>query len=178
MRYLSHCDSPVGELTLAGDGAAVCGLWLEGQKYYCAKVPEGAPADDGAPGFDALRRWLDAYFAGERPAIADVPLAPRGSDFQQHVWRILAEIPYGGLTTYGEMAVRIARERGRATSALVVGGAVGHNPVSVVAPCHRVVGASGSLTGYAGGLDRERWLLMHEGVDMGGMFTPKRGTVL
>ena len=178
MRYLSHYNSPLGPLTLASDGGAVCGLWLEGQKYYCAKVPENAPVDDDAPGFDELRQWLDAYFAGSRPSIADVPLAPRGSEFQRHVWRILTEIPYGELTTYGAIAEQIARERGRATSALAVGGAVGHNPVSIVIPCHRVVGANGSLTGYAGGLERKSWLLAHEGVDMSGLFAPKRGTAL
>lgn len=179
MYYSTEYESPVGTLTLASDGKAICGLWLDGQKYHGATIPAAMERDDGAPGFGELRRWLDAYFAGERPAIADVPLAPIGSEFQRRVWRLLTEIPYGEVTTYGALAEQVARERGgRRTAPLAVGGAVGHNPISIIIPCHRVVGSDGSLTGYAGGLTRKTWLLEHEGVDMAGLYVPKKGTAL
>ena len=179
-RYLkAEYDSPVGRLTLASDGRAICGLWLEGQKYHGATIPADLEPDPCAPPFDELRAWLDAYFAGRRPSVSDVPLAPLGSEFQRLVWRLLTEIPYGEVTTYGALAAQVARERGgRRTAPLAIGGAVGHNPVSIIIPCHRVVGADGSLTGYAGGLERKAWLLAHEGVDMSGLYAPKRGTAL
>lgn len=177
--YATEYDSPVGKLTLASNGQAICGLWIEGQKYHGATIPSALEPNDGAPAFDKMRAWLDAYFAGERPAITTVPLAPIGSEFQQLVWRLLTEIPYGEVTTYGALAQQVARERGgRKTAAMAVGGAVGHNPISLIIPCHRVVGSDGSLTGYASGLERKRWLLEHEGVAMEGLYTPKRGTAL
>lgn len=177
MFYSTTYESPVGTLTLASDGHALCGLWLDGQKYHGGSIPETMEPDAAAPAFAEARAWLDAYFAGKRPRIADVPLAPIGSDFRQDVWRILAEIPYGELTTYGQIAAQLKETRGRA-SALAVGGAVGHNPISIIIPCHRVVGADGSLTGYAGGLARKTWLLEHEGVDMAELYVPKKGTAL
>ena len=177
MYYLTEYESPVGKLTLASDGAAVCGLWLAGQKYHGDTVPGPLARDDAAGGFAELRGWLDAYFAGERPAVGDVPLAPIGSDFRQAVWRKLIAIPYGETTTYGRIAEELRAERGKA-SALAVGGAVGHNPISIIIPCHRVVGADGSLTGYAGGITRKAWLLEHEGADMTRFYVPKRGTAL
>ena len=177
MYYMTEYDSPVGKLTLASDGEAVCGLWLEGQKYHGDTVGAPMKRDDEAGGFSQLRAWLDAYFAGERPAIGLVPLAPIGSDFRQAVWRKLIAIPYGETTTYGRIAEELRVERGKA-SALAVGGAVGHNPISIIIPCHRVVGADGSLTGYAGGIARKTWLLDHEGADMSRFYVPKRGTAL
>ncbi|WP_172134974.1 methylated-DNA--[protein]-cysteine S-methyltransferase [Adlercreutzia sp. ZJ473] len=177
MYCCSEYDSPMGKLTIASDGVAVCGLWLEGQKYHGATVSEEMVRSDEAGGLAELRAWLDAYFAGERPDPASVPLAPIGSEFRQAVWQKLLEIPYGELTTYGAIAQALKEERGKA-SALAVGGAVGHNPISIIIPCHRVVGADGSLTGYAGGLARKTWLLEHEGVDMGNLYAPKKGTAL
>ena len=177
MYYYSEYDSPVGKLTIASDGEAVCGLWLEGQKYHGGTVPEKMVRDDEAGGFAELRAWLDAYFAGEQPDPSSVPLAPIGSEFRQAVWQKLLEIPYGALTTYGDIAQALEQERGKA-SALAVGGAVGHNPISIIIPCHRVVGSDGSLTGYAGGLSRKTWLLEHEGVDMESLYVPKKGTAL
>lgn len=177
MYYYSEYDSPLGKLTIASDGEAVCGLWIEGQKYHGGTVPEEMVRGDEAAGFADLRAWLDAYFAGDRPDPASVTLAPIGSEFRQAVWQKLLEIPYGELTTYGAIAQALKEERGKA-SALAVGGAVGHNPISIIVPCHRVVGSDGSLTGYAGGLSRKTWLLEHEGVDMGKLYTPKKGTAL
>lgn len=177
MYYYSEYDSPVGVLTIASDGAAVCGLWLEGQKYHGGTVPEEMERNDEAGGFAELRAWLDAYFAGEEPDSASVPLAPIGSEFRQAVWQKLLQIPYGELMTYGDIAKALKEERGKA-SALAVGGAVGHNPISIIIPCHRVVGSDGSLTGYAGGLGRKTWLLEHEGVNVGKFYVPKKGTAL
>ena len=177
MYYFTEYDSPVGICTLASDGEAICGLWIEGQKYHGDTVPEEMTRDDDAAGFAEFRAWLDAYFAGENPPIDSVPLAPIGGEFRQIVWRMLTEIPYGETITYGEIADAVRKERGKA-SALAVGGAVGHNPISIIIPCHRVVGASGSLTGYAGGLEKKIWLLEHEGVDMEKLFVPKKGTAL
>ena len=123
--------------------------------------------------------WLDRYFAGENPQISELPLAPSGSDFRQMVWKILCDIPSGQTTTYGEIAKKIAARTGRSTmSAQAVGGAVGHNPISIIIPCHRVVGTNGSLTGYAGGIDKKIALLELEGVDMTKYFVPTKGTAL
>ena len=169
----------LGDLTLACDGESVIGLWLEGQKYFEESVGEPLVRKDDVPVFDAARTWLDRYFVGDPLPVEALPLAPRGSDFRRRVWRILGEIPYGELRTYGDIADQVAREQGREkSSARAVGGAVGHNPISIILPCHRVVGTSKSLTGYAGGLDRKIWLLEHEGVDVGALVRPTRGTAL
>ena len=154
------CDheSPLGKMLLAADDAGLTGAWFYGQRYF-ARGLEGAEKNErrGVP-FDspvllAARRWLDAYFAGERPDAADVPLAPRGTAFQLRVWDALLAIPYGETRTYGELAAELG------SSPRAVGAAVGRNPISVIVPCHRVLGAGGSLTGYAGGLDRKQALL-------------------
>ena len=148
--------SPVGLLTLAGEGEHIVGLWLEGQKYFGAGLR--LSGEEAVPAFDAAKDWLDRYFAGERPDPSELDLAPVGTVFQRAVWKRLCEIPYGELTTYGELAGRMQ------TSARAVGSAVGRNPISIIVPCHRVVGASGGLTGYAGGVERKGWLLKHEGI--------------
>ena len=150
--------SPLGTLTLASDGENLTGLWIAGQKYFTAGTPTNLPARDDLPVFMQARGWLDRYFAGERPAANELPLAPQGSAFRQGVWRILCEIPYGQTVTYGEIAKRLG-----VRSAQAVGGAVGHNPISIIIPCHRVLGSDGSLTGYAGGAQKKIWLLAHEG---------------
>ncbi|MDR1152036.1 MAG: methylated-DNA--[protein]-cysteine S-methyltransferase [Bifidobacteriaceae bacterium] len=161
-------------ILVAAADDAVTGLWFEGQRHFpaCAGQWVASSDDDSGDGDSGpsdrvharLRSWLDAYFAGENPAI-DFPLAPRGTPFQQRVWSILRQIPYGETTTYGDIASRLtAQSASGRTSARAVGGAVGHNPISLVIPCHRVIGATGSLTGYAGGLDRKTALLTLEGV--------------
>lgn len=150
--------SQLGTLTLASDGENLIGLWIAGQKYFAAGTPTNLPVRDDLPVFMQARGWLDRYFAGERPEASELPLAPQGSVFRQRVWAILCEIPYGRTMTYGEIAGRLSCK-----SAQAIGGAVGHNPISIIIPCHRVLGSSGSLTGYAGGVDKKIWLLRHEG---------------
>ena len=179
MQYFTEYESPIGLLTLAGDGRNLTGLWMAGQKYFGCTLAAGAEPGHG-PVFDQTRAWLDEYFSGSVPAPDKTPpLAPVGSEFRQAVWRILLEIPHGQLLTYGEVAKKLAARTGRTSvSAQAVGGAVGHNPVSILIPCHRVVGGGGSLTGYAGGIDKKRWLLELERADMTGLFTPTRGTAL
>lgn len=168
--------SPLGPLTLASDGAAITGLWLAGQKYFASTLDiHASPAPD-LPVFDQTAAWLDAYFS-KAPLPAMPPLAPSGSPFRQAVWALLREIPYGATTTYGALAQAL-RARGIAAAPQAVGGAVGHNPISILIPCHRVVGADGSLTGYAGGVEKKRFLLALEGVDLTGLYVPKTGTAL
>ena len=154
--------SPLGPLTLSGQDGVLTGLWLAEQKYFGGGAPLGPRAE--LPIFDGVRQWLDRYFSGKRPDPAELPLAPQGGPFRQEVWKLLLEIPYGQVTTYGAIAQALsARREGQTTSPRAVGSAVGHNPSSIIIPCHRVVGARGNLTGYAGGLERKTWLLNHEG---------------
>jgi methylated-DNA-[protein]-cysteine S-methyltransferase len=164
----------MGAITASAQNGAITGLWFDGQKYF----PQDTQAWSEMPDYPVLAQlslWLDAYFAGKNPPIT-FPLAPEGSSFRQKVWRILREIPYGQTTTYGAIAKQLAGEKdkrdgdrtgdetgGRVIAAQAVGGAVGHNPISIVIPCHRVLGSTGSLTGYAGGLDKKVALLDLEG---------------
>lgn len=174
MYYTTNYPSPVGTITLAGDDTCLTGLWIEGQKYF-AQTAEGEMTEADTPVFSLVTDWLNRYFAGEKPPLSEVPLRPAGGEFRQAVWRILCDIPYGGVTTYGEIAKKMASLMGKERmSGQAVGGAVGHNPISIIIPCHRVVGTNGSLTGYAGGIDIKVKLLKHEGVDMSHLFIPKR----
>lgn len=181
MFYSTVYFSPVGELTLVGSagGEELVGLWIKGQKYFMATLSETPEAKDDLPVFHQAKAWLDRYFARERPPISELKLAPMGSSFRQEVWGILRETPYGQTTTYGEIGRKIAARRGlEHMSAQAIGGAVSHNPISIIIPCHRVVGTHGSLTGYAGGIDKKIWLLEHEGVQTSGFYIPERGTAL
>ena len=163
MIHTAFYDAPYGRYVMAAEDGALTGLWLEGQKYFPSDLPE--PSGEETEIFARIRRWLDDYFAGRQPDVSALPLAPKGSDFAQSVWQLLLEIPYGHTVTYGQLAARLAQQRGLAhMSAQAVGGAVGHNPISVIIPCHRVLGAKNQLTGYAGGLDVKTFLLKLEGV--------------
>ncbi len=169
-------DAPVGMLTLAAGEDGLKGLWIKGQKYFLGTLT--SPLREGANRhLDEAVAWLDAYFAGEQPPLDALTLAPEGSRFRQVVWQLLCQIPYGQVTTYGQLAKEAAKRLGKQRmSAQATGGAVGHNPISIIIPCHRVVGADGSLTGYAGGIDKKIALLEHEGVDMSGFYVPANST--
>ena len=179
MFYSTNYTSPLGAMTLVGNGENLVGLWIAGQKYFAETVKNTVAEKSDLPVFDMVKKWLDAYFSGKQPTISELPLAPIGGEFRKAVWDILCEIPYGQCTTYGEIARKMAIRMNKPTmSSQAVGGAVGHNPISIIIPCHRVVGASGSLTGYAGGIDKKVKLLEHEGVDMSRFFIPSTGTAL
>lgn len=158
---LSRIDTPLGAMTMAGDETVLTGLWFDGQAHFGAGLT-GAERARETELSRAVRAWLAAYFDGAAPEPA-FALAPRGTPFQKAVWSALAEIPRGGLATYGQIAAMLSDRTGRRVPARAVGGAVARNPISIVIPCHRVVGANGSLTGYAGGLERKRRLLRLEG---------------
>lgn len=174
MQYTTTYQSPLGKLFLTEKDGALTGLWIEGQKYFMGSLKEELEERKESPVFEQTKRWLDRYFAGEKPSVKELKLAPAGSSFRQAVWRILCQIPYGEVTTYGEISKKIAASQGlERMSAQAVGGAVGHNPISIIIPCHRVVGSNGSLTGYAGGIQRKIQLLTLEGVNREGLFVPK-----
>lgn len=165
MLYQAVYHAPVGLLTLVSSGEALLGLWLEGQAYFGGTLRGPWVEKAGLPLFGTVTDWLNRYFAGERPPVTGFPLAPVGSSFRREVWRLLCDIPYGTTVTYGTLAKQVAQRMGKPSmSAQAIGGAVGHNPISILIPCHRVVGSDGSLTGYAGGIEKKRWLLSHEGV--------------
>ena len=177
MTFVQHYDSPLGGILLAADEGGLTGLWFDGQKYF-ARDLSARHTEQDTPILSKARRWLDIYFSGREPDFTP-PLHPIGSAFRQSVWEILLQIPYGHTMTYGEIAHQLAEKRGvKAVSAQAVGGAVGHNPVSIIVPCHRVVGADGSLTGYAGGIERKIVLLCLEGADTARFRIPKTGTAL
>ena len=177
MTFIQHYDSPLGGILLAADEIGLTGLWFDGQKYFARDLP-AERVERSTPVLSEAKRWLDVYFTGKEPDFMP-PLHPAGSAFRQSVWDILLQIPYGQTTTYGEIARQLAEKQGLPRmSAQAVGGAVGHNEISVIIPCHRVVGTNGSLTGYAGGIDKKVKLLEWEHADMTGFFVPAKGTAL
>ena len=177
MQYTSRYASPLGSILLAADDIGLVVLWFEGQKYF-ANGLEKTHEEKEIPLFAKVKRWLDVYFSGQQPQFT-VPLHFIGSDFQKEVWELLCTIPYGQTTTYGAIAKQLAAKRGLPQmSAQAVGGAVGHNKISIIVPCHRVVGKNGSLTGYAGGIDKKAELLRLEKTDMRTFFIPKKGSAL
>ena len=177
MQYIHSYPSPIGPVTMASNGEKLIGLWFDEQKYFGDTLsPEHEEKD--LPVFEQTGCWLDCYFRGEIPDFPP-PLLLSGSPFRLAVWKILQQIPYGQTIAYGEIANKIAVQRNMKTmSAQAVGGAVGHNPVSILVPCHRVVGENGSLTGYAGGIDKKIKLLTLEKADMQLLFIPRKGTAL
>ena len=162
MDHITHYCSPLGRMTLVSNGKELTGLWFEGQKYSSIAQDSIAHDKDNLPVFQETIRWLDTYFGGEIPDFTP-PIRMHGTVFRQMVWEILLTIPYGQTTTYGEIARRVAHEKKvPVMSAQAVGGAVGHNDIALIIPCHRVVGKNGSLTGYAAGLDKKAYLLKME----------------
>ncbi len=172
MNYTAHYASLLGGMTMAGDGDSLTGLWFDDQKYFAAGL-NPLHEEKSLPVFDLTVRWLDLYFSGREPGFTP-PLRLNGSPFRMEVWRILRSVACGQTVTYGEIADRLARERGvPRVSARAVGGAVGHNPVSLIVPCHRVTGSGGRLTGYAGGIPRKAWLLELEKAVLNGSPVPR-----
>lgn len=157
--YCEYAPSPVGKITIVSDGNAVIGLGIEGQKHFLYKVPRPLVKNEDLPLFSLGRNWLDAYFAGKNPGLEGIPLKPQGSFFQQKVWQALLAIPFGKTVTYGDIAKAVDCKSPQA-----VGGAVGKNPISILIPCHRVIGKDGNLTGYDGGIDKKRILLELESI--------------
>ena len=177
MEYIYHYSSPLGGITIASNGIEITGLWFDGQKYFAdtlSKVHE----EKALPVFDETKKWLDIYFNGTPPDFTP-PLSMNTTPFRKAVWNILLGIPFGKTITYGEISKIIAKQFGiDKMSAQAVGGAVGHNSISLIIPCHRVVGTNGSLTGYAGGLEKKVWLLTMEKVNLSKLFVQKTGTAL
>ena len=177
MIYTAKYDSPLGGITLACDDSALIGLWFDGQKHFGNILPKRTEQTEH-PLFAEARHWLDVYFSGREPDFLP-PLRYDSTPFRKTVCDIMLTIPYGKTMTYGEIAAEIARRRDLPKmSAQAVGGAVGHNPISLMIPCHRVVGTNGSLTGYGGGITRKVRLLELERADMTHLFVPKTGTAL
>lgn len=177
MIFIQHYDSPLGAILLAADEIGLTGLWFDGQKYFARDLPAEC-VEQNTPALSEVKRWLDIYFTDKEPGFMP-PLHPIGSAFRRSVWDILLRIPYGQTTTYGEIARQLAEKQGLPRiSAQAVGGAVGHNEISILIPCHRVVGTNGSLIGYAGGIDKKVKLLEWEHTDMTGLFVPREGTAL
>lgn len=175
MIYTTHYKSPIGDILLASKNNKLIGLWIEGHMYYLSNLKEEIKEVDNEI-LIKTKEWLDRYFKGEKPSINELNLDPIGSDFRKTVWKILCDIPYGEVVTYKVIAEQLAKQKGiEKMSSQAVGGAVSHNPISIIIPCHRVVGTNGSLTGYAGGIDKKAYLLKHENVNMGKLFVPKKG---
>ncbi len=161
MDFTHHYDSPLGGITMASNGEAVTGLWFDGQKYFASTLGK-EHEEKMLPVFEQADRWLDLYFGGSEPDFLP-PLSIKTTEFRKAVWEILLTIPYGETRTYKEIAQIVAGQKGLSQmSAQAVGGAVGHNPISLMIPCHRVIGSDGSLTGYAGGIEKKIWLLEME----------------
>lgn len=161
MLYRCEYGSPVGTIYIFCDDAAIKGLWIDGQTHFGATIKGEVSESPGHPLLIRAKDWLDRYFDGRKPETSELPLSPDGSPFRQQVWEILLTIPYGRSMTYGDIAKQLGTPK---MSAQAVGGAVGHNPISIIIPCHRVLGSGGALTGYDGGLDKKRWLLDHENI--------------
>lgn len=166
--YITYYNSILGKLTIASDGENIIGLWIEGQKYFEDTIKnENIIKKDNLEIFVKTKDWLDRYFRGKRPDIKEIKLSPKGSEFRKNVWKILCKIPYGQTITYGKIAKEIATLMNKKSmSAQAVGNAVGHNPISIIIPCHRVIGENGSLIGYAGGIGKKIKLLELENVDI------------
>lgn len=171
MMYTLHYDSPLGGILLAADEVGLTGLWFDGEKYFADTLDPEHKAQE-TPILRKAKCWLDVYFRGQEPDFTP-PLHPIGSPFRQEVWALLLQIPYGQTMTYGALAKQLAAMHGLSRmSAQAVGGAVGHNEISIIIPCHRVVGTNGSLTGYAGGIDKKAKLLTLEKIRMEHLFPP------
>ena len=166
--YYNSYNSPLGIIILACDNEQnLTGLWFEGQKYFGKTLSEKTTQNNSLKIFSETKKWLDKYFNNKKPIFSEIQLKPEGTEFQKYVWKLLCQIPYGKIATYGNIAKQIAKETGtKKMSAQAVGGAISHNPISIIIPCHRVIGSNGNLTGYAAGIARKAKLLKHEGINI------------
>ncbi|MBV7390523.1 methylated-DNA--[protein]-cysteine S-methyltransferase [Enterococcus sp. ALS3] len=179
MHYYTYYNSPLGKILLVSDGVALITSKLECHRFYDKFSQEATKEKDDLKVFEETKTWLNRYFAGENPSIKEIKLKPVGSHFRQVIWKMLCNIAYGETVTYGELARQAAIQLDKDTmSAQAVGGAVGHNPISIIIPCHRVIGCDGNLTGYGGGLKNKIHLLKLEGVDTSEFKIPTKGTAL
>lgn len=178
MNYMQYETPLIGTLTVASDGEAISGCWFDNDRYFGYGVDERMELNEDDPILVQAREWLDRYFAGEAPDPRELPLAARATDFQLRVRESMLDIPYGQTTTYGAIAKRLEAETGKRQSARAVGGAVGHNPLCLIVPCHRVVGSNDNLTGFGGGIDMKIALLEHEGAMKPTFKRPTKGTAL
>ncbi len=173
MLYQTQYNSPIGKILLVSNEQYLIGLWIEGQKYFANTIKNQEIKYELTPVLKETTIWLDNYFQGKNPNLKTLSLLPNGSEFQKNVWDILCTIPYGKTMTYGEIANLLSKKKHGKVSAQAVGNAVGHNPISIIIPCHRVVGKDGNLTGYAGGIDKKIKLLKLEGLEMEQFYVPK-----
>ncbi len=179
MEYKCNYESPMGRIILSSNGKEITGLWFESSRFIKKLNELSSKPEENLPIFKVTKNWLERYFKGEEPNPKEIPMKMIGTRFSKQVWKILNTISYGKTITYGEIAKRIAKENHlKAMSAQAVGHAVGHNPISILVPCHRVVGCNGSLTGYGGGIYKKVALLQLEKVNMEKFFIPKKGTAL
>ena len=177
MQYFDTYNSPIGKIIITADETSLTGVWFSDGKFYDRRI-ETEYEKRKLPIFDTTKNWLDIYFLGHKPDFMP-PINMLGSDFRISVWKLLLKIPYGSTTTYSKLAEILAKEKGiKHMSAQAIGSAVGHNPISIIIPCHRVVGTDGSLTGYANGIENKFKLLNLEGVNMENLFIPSKGTAL
>lgn len=171
IQYIKYVNSPLGQLTLLSDGISLTGLWIKNQKYYGALIDR--PLEKEVPVFIAVEHWLEDYFDGKNPSVS-FPIFVQATPFQQIVYDLLLQIPYGQVMTYGQIAQIVAAKTGKKKCAQAIGQAVGHNPISIVIPCHRLIGQDGSLKGYAGGLENKRKLLELENADLKTLYVPDK----
>jgi len=176
--YTEYQTGLIGSLLLASDGTGITGCWFENSRYFGRGVEGSVVRRDDLPVFDLARSWFDRYFAGEKPSPLELPLTAPDTPFRLLVREAMLQIPYGQTTTYGAIAAYVEQRTGKRSSARAVGGAVGHNPLCIVVPCHRVVGANASLTGFGGGLDTKVKLLEHERAGVERFSRPAKGTAL
>ncbi len=173
--FFTNYNSPLGKIIINGDDKNICGVYFENQKYFPHSIISDFIENKDLEIFKTTINWLERYFAKEKPKISELSLTPQGSDFRKLIWEILCKISYGETMTYGEIAKIAAKKLNKLKiSAQAVGGAVGHNPISIIIPCHRVIGANGDLTGYAGGIDKKIKLLELEGIKINSLKNNKK----
>lgn len=167
MLYKSKYNSPIGEISLISNKTNLIGAWFKNQKYYLENIKETIIEEEDIEILEKTKKWLDKYFNKEKPEISELSLSPNGNEFRKEVWKILSEIPYGQIITYGEISKEICKRMNKERmSSQAIGNAVGHNPISIIIPCHRVLGKNKEITGYAGGIDKKKYLLNLENIEL------------